>query len=415
MSISLLLIFVLAALNLLLVPYFVLLFATALAAVLSRTSSSLAASPRLRFLVSIPAHNEEIGIAATVQSCLTLDYPPELFQVVVIADNCTDETAEISRREGALVLERHDATRKSKGYAISFLIDHLHESGQFETLDALVVIDADSTASTGLLRGFAGLLESGHDWVQCFYTVSNPDESWRTRLMTYAFCLFNGITPLGQFKLGLSAGFRGNGMCFSTKGMRRVPWKCHGLVEDMEYSWTVRLAGEKIAFTPDVQVKGVMLGRGGKAAASQRRRWEFGRDDLKKRVFGPIMRSRHLNLIEKTTSLLELTMPSMVSLMAIYVCLLFANGWALVSFWPALTTWVSILLLTSTCLMTPALVLHAYAPFVVFRLSWSYLLVLIYLPIYAVWKFYIKLGGRPDQWVRTTREQPPTKKIGTAP
>jgi hypothetical protein len=233
--------------------------------------------------------------------------------------------------------------------------------------------------------------------------------------MTYAFCLFNGITPLGQFKLGLSAGFRGNGMCFSTKGMRRVPWKCHGLVEDMEYSWTVRLAGEKIAFTPDVQVKGVMLGRGGKAAASQRRRWEFGRDDLKKRVFGPIMRSRHLNLIEKTTSLLELTMPSMVSLMAIYVCLLFANGWALVSFWPALTTWVSILLLTSTCLMTPALVLHAYAPFVVFRLSWSYLLVLIYLPIYAVWKFYIKLGGRPDQWVRTTREQPPTKKIGTAP
>ena len=70
--------------------------------------------------------------------------------------------------------------------------------------------------------------------------------------MTYAFSLFNGVMPLGQNALGTSAAFKGNGMCFSTRGLRRRPWKSYGLVEDMEYSWTLRIAGEKIAFQPEL-------------------------------------------------------------------------------------------------------------------------------------------------------------------
>ena len=327
-----------AAVNLIVAPYFLQLLATTVAAFFGRSIPGQGTAPRTRFLVAIPAHNEEAGIAATVQSCLALEYPAELFQVVVIADNCDDGTALVARREGALVLERHDAARKSKGYAIEFLIEHLHQSGEFETLDALVLIDADSTVSAGLLRRFSELLESGTDWAQCYYTVSNPDESWRTRLLTYAFCLFNGVTPSGQFRLGLGAGFRGNGMCLSTKGLRRVPWICHGLVEDMEYSWTVRLAGEKIAFISDEHVKAVMLGHGGQGAAAQRRRWEFGRGELKKRLFGPIVRSQQLNPLEKITSLIELTMPSMVAMAGLYLCLLVMNAWVAFCFPQALSS-----------------------------------------------------------------------------
>ena len=141
--------------------------------------------------------------------------------------------------------------------------------------------------------------------------MANPDQSWRTRLMTYAFSLFNGVMPLGQNALGSSAGFKGNGMCFSTRGLRRRPWRSYGLVEDMEYSWTLRVAGEKILFRPEVAVYGAMLGSGGKAAANQRRRWEFGRSEIRQQVPWPAPRRRELGLGEKALSACELTIPSM--------------------------------------------------------------------------------------------------------
>src|SRR4029077_17131138 len=126
-----------------------------------------------------------------------------------------------------------------------------------------------------LLRSFDRAVRQGNDWIQAYYTVANPDESWRTRLNTYAFSLFNGVIPLGQNALGSSAGFRGNGMCFSSRGLRRRPWRSYGLVEDMEYSWTLRVSGEKIRFVREALVYGAMLPSGGQAAADQRRRWEF--------------------------------------------------------------------------------------------------------------------------------------------
>ena len=165
-----------------------------------------------------------------------------------------------------------------------------------------MIIDADSTVDPDLLRAFDRELKSGHDWIQAYYTVSNPDESWRTRLLTYSFSLFNGVMPLGKARLGLSAAFTGNGMCFSVQGLKRVPWRSHGLVEDMEYSWAVRIAGEKIVFLPDVSVYGAMLARRGPAAASQRRRWEFGRKEISRMFLGPLLRSNRLRFWEKLPS-----------------------------------------------------------------------------------------------------------------
>ena len=119
------------------------------------------------------------------------------------------------------MLERNDSTRRGKGYAIQYLIDSLIQAGEFDRLDALVFVDADSTVDPDLLRRFAQILDSGQEWIQCYDAVGNADQSWRTRLMAYAFSLINGVTLQGQSALGLSAGLRGNGMCISTAGLRR--------------------------------------------------------------------------------------------------------------------------------------------------------------------------------------------------
>jgi cellulose synthase/poly-beta-1,6-N-acetylglucosamine synthase-like glycosyltransferase len=156
------------------------------------------------------------------------------------------------------------------------LSDQITQTGQIDRLDAVVIIDADTVVDPNLLMGFADYLDRGNDWVQAFDTVANSDESWRTRLMTYSFGLINGVLLLGQTALGLSGGFRGKGMCFSTRGLGRFPWRSFGLVEDLEHSWYLRMAGEKIGFAPEISVHATMIADGGIAAANQRIRWESG-------------------------------------------------------------------------------------------------------------------------------------------
>ena len=105
--------------------------------------------------------------------------------------------------------------------------------------------------------------------------------------MSLAFSLCNGVLPWGQERLGLSVGLKGNGMCFSRRGLTRFPWKAYGLVEDAEFSLMLRLAGERVHFLPEARVFGEMVSGGGPAAASQRSRWEAGRRALARQVPGP--------------------------------------------------------------------------------------------------------------------------------
>src|ERR1700720_3981794 len=90
--------------NLALAPYFVFLLATSLAALASRRARRSSEDPRSRFLIVIPAHDEESGIKTTVRSCLAADYPSSLFGVLVIADNCSDRTAYLAAEAGARVV-----------------------------------------------------------------------------------------------------------------------------------------------------------------------------------------------------------------------------------------------------------------------------------------------------------------------
>lgn len=390
-------------LNLLALPFLLMLLFSAVSAMFSSRRTKLPPAPDSRFLIVIPAHDERVGIAQTVRSCRAQGYPAELFSVLVIADNCTDDTAAIAEAEGAEVVVRQTSDKRTKGYALEYLIERLQESGRFDQLEALVVIDADTVASADLLRKFDAKIREGHDWIQCYYTVANADASWRTRLMTYAFSLVNGVAPFGLFKLGLSSPLNGNGMCFTTRGLRRVPWKAYGLVEDYEYSWIVRMAGEQIAFVPDASVKATMLEQGGEAAANQRRRWEFGRKEIKRRLFGEVLRDRRMGVLERLASAVELKTPPMMKLLAGLAFLAILNIIAALAFPDPLVHPAAWILLGCCLLMIAAVGLYALAPFVVFDLPLSYLGTLAYIPIYAIWKLTIKLGEKPTQWVRTAR------------
>lgn len=392
-----------AGLNVLALPFLVMLALASLAAIFSTRRTKTPEKPEARFLIVIPAHDERVGIAKTVESCRAQDYPSELFGVLVIADNCSDDTAEIAAGAGAEVVERSHPTKRSKGYALEYLIERLQETGRFDAIDAIVIIDADSIATPDLLRKFDAMIRRGDDWIQAYYTVSNAAASWRTRLMTYAFSLINGVGPLGHHRLGFSSPLNGNGMCFTTRGLKRVPWKSYGLVEDYEFSWVVRMAGERISFLPDAAVKATMLEGGGEAAAHQRGRWEFGRKEIKRRLFGQVLRNPKMSLAERFVSAVELKTPPMMTLLGFFLILALLNAAAIYGFADPFSHVVPWLLLGTGALMIAAVGGYALSPFLVFGLPASYLATLAYIPFYALWKISVRLGGKPTRWIRTAR------------
>src|SRR5260370_21962025 len=140
--------------------------------------------PQLFFDVIVPAHNEEPGISATVRSLLQVDYPRNLYRIVVIADNCTDQTAARAQAAGASVLTRNDPAHRGKGHVLTYAFGHSLREGR---ADSVAVVDADTTFSQNLLRAFAARIKRGADAVQVDYVVHNPDASWRTRLLPIAF------------------------------------------------------------------------------------------------------------------------------------------------------------------------------------------------------------------------------------
>ena len=133
-----------------------------------RAAPPPASSRKLFFDIIVPAHDEAAGIAKTILSLQQLDWPSALYRIVVVADNCTDATAAISRQAGAIVLERQDLTRRGKGYALAHAFDWSRSAAVAE---AVVVVDADSIVSANLLESFAARIEADAWALQAHYGV----------------------------------------------------------------------------------------------------------------------------------------------------------------------------------------------------------------------------------------------------
>ena len=210
MGLVVLVLTVLVAAQLALVAYLVLL---TFAAALTRVASVPNAVEFRRFAILVPAHNEEGMIARLLDSVTRLKYTPELFDVCVVADNCHDRTADIARLAGVMVFERFDAVDRAKGYALRWLLEQLQGAGH--AYDAYVILDADSVIAPNFLMAMNARLEGGATAVQAYYSVLNSRDSTMAGLRFAALAAVHYLRPLGRLRLGLSAGLKGNGMCFS--------------------------------------------------------------------------------------------------------------------------------------------------------------------------------------------------------
>ena len=363
-----------------------------------RPTPPASSAPTLKFDVVVPAHNEEEGIRHTVANLSAMEWPGPFRRIVVVADNCTDQTAERAREAGATVLVRNDPNVRGKGYALKLAFEESLRKG---FADAVVVVDADTMVSSNLLHAFASRLQQGAHAIQAHYGVSNPSVTWRTRLMTVALALFNGVRSMGRERLGLSTGLRGNGMCFSRDILRRVPHEAFSLVEDLEYGIRLGQAGERVFFAWEAEVLGEMVSSE-KASRSQRRRWEGGRKEMVRRWAPPLLREA---LRRRSGLLFDLAIDLLIpplSTVALGAVGVLALGGAL-SWWQGFVTpsaWMGLACVT-------ALVLYVVRGWWMSGVGMRGLFDLARAPVFIAWKLWLSLSPQPErkgEWVRTARE-----------
>ena len=206
---------------------------TAAAWVASRRRCETSATDRdVRFVVLVPAHDEERLIGETVRALLDTDYPRGRIRIVVVADHCTDRTAAAAAAAGAEVLLHDDPEPRGKGAALRWALDTLDQRP--DDYDAVAIVDADSVVNRQFLSALAHRLGSGSAAVQACYLVRRAEASSSTGLREAALALRHFVRPLGRTTLGGSAGLYGNGMAFSADLARRHSWSDH-LTEDLEF------------------------------------------------------------------------------------------------------------------------------------------------------------------------------------
>ena len=162
-----------------------------------------------KFMAIIPAHNEENVIEALIESLNNQDYPKDHYDIYVIADNCTDRTAEIARNHGAIVMERFDEEHKTKGYALQwFLNKKIEEDADY---DAFCVFDADNIVDKNFLKAMNKKLCQGEEVVQGYRDIKNPTDSWVSAGYALFYWTMNRFYHLARYNLGLSPLINGTG------------------------------------------------------------------------------------------------------------------------------------------------------------------------------------------------------------
>ncbi len=284
----------------------------------------IGAPPSTRLAVLIPAHDESGQIAACVRSLCAQVYPRGLYEIAVVADNCTDDTAAIAAEAGAdLILTREDPAARGKGQALRWGMDRL--LAREPAPAAIVIVDADAVAEPGLLAGLARRFEAGAPVVQGEYLVCG-DGTMRNELRAAAFLLINRVRPAGRAALGLSAHLMGAATLLGRELVQARPWNAFTSTEDVEYGLGLQVAGIRIAFAGDAPLR-TPPAPNTRAAASQELRWDGGWAHLTRTWVPQLIRKA---LRERRPELLgvawDLAVPPMGFLAAISIAGLAAGG-----------------------------------------------------------------------------------------
>jgi cellulose synthase/poly-beta-1,6-N-acetylglucosamine synthase-like glycosyltransferase len=353
----------------------------------------MALPPRILFLV--PAHNEELLISECVNSLQQMDYPAMRRRVIVIADNCVDNTAGRAESAGVEAWVRDDQVKRGKSEAIGWAIANV----DLALWEAIVILDADSTVDPGFASALAAQAPLEQKVVQAYFGSSNEFETWLTRLSGVLTRIRYEIAyPSKQARL-LNVPLTGNGMCIGAELLSAEGWRADSITENWELyaRWTA--SGVRICYCREARLFSQESGslRQGR---SQRLRWASGRAEVFRKWRGPILRSRVIGPRQKLDAIWTLGAPSPV-VGATLALLLSISG--------------LLTLRHPYSLILAAVVMATLLPWLgaSARILWTHpqkmrtLLSFVMLPPYALWRAVVQVRavvvGTRDGWIRTAR------------
>jgi cellulose synthase/poly-beta-1,6-N-acetylglucosamine synthase-like glycosyltransferase len=349
-----------------------------------------------RFAVLVPAHNEALVIEDTIARLL-----PQLSstdRILVVADNCSDNTAVLAEAAGAEVIHRDDPQLRGKGYALDYGLRHLAA----DPPDAVIVVDADCTVGPGCLREIAELSISRQRPVQARYEmeVEQGDSPDYLSVASFAWTVKNYVRPLGLSRMGLPCQLMGTGMAFPWEVISRANLKTGNIVEDLALGLDLAAAGFAPVFHPTAWVRSSFpVSREGQT--TQRTRWETGhlqmiwRDIPRMLTRGARSGNRDLIVLACDAAVPPLTFLcfSMGILFSVAFLLATAGG----SLIPLGITSVAACAVVLSVVLSARHLRPGAAGFAGFGLVVKYAAMKI--AIYAN-----ALPGRPTQWIRSKRD-----------
>ena len=376
------------------VPLTVLIVEVAAGLVPGRRTQSTDAAPRIAIV--IPAHDEAQGIAATLAALEPVS--PAGTRVVVVADNCSDDTAQIARAAGAEVIERQDPTRRGKGFALAFGRDHLAREAP---PDVVIVLDADCRFAPGSVSALAGAAMARGVPAQAVNLIApDPNAAPMVQISSFAMVVKNLFRSRGMQRLGGAALLTGTGMAFPWGLFAKAQLATGSIVEDLSLGIDLTRTGHPPLLVEGAQVRSAPAAM--QDALQQKRRWEHGfLDTLRRRALPVLGHGLRKTAWSEILLGLHLIVPPLALLVLLAtLALALTGGLALLggSAMPALV--LAFFLAVTSILLGAAWAVggrHYLSPRALLRA-----------PLYVLWKLPIYAGflKKPQaSWNRTPRRE----------
>lgn len=354
-------------------------------------------TPAARYQILLPAHDEAPVISTTLESLLAQVDSPS--RIMVIADNCTDNTAEIARRYQVQVLERHDPSRRGKGFALDFGVKALGENPP----EVVIFMDADCVVAPGAIAALVNQAKTSQRPVQALYLLEKPQNATpKDTISALAFLVKNHVRPAGLTVWRLPCLLTGAGMAVPWQIIRQATLASDNIVEDIQLGIDLAITGYPPQFCEAARVTGI-LPQQEKAATSQRTRWEHGYiQTLLKQ--GPRLVSQAFQ--QGRFDLLALAAEISVVPLSLWVLIWLGALTLSVIAWQLGAAAMPVMLLAFAGGCFAIAVIGAWGKYGRKDIPAQTLLAV---PFYILWKiplYFAFLVNRQSQWVRTERDLP---------
>lgn len=262
--------------------------------------------------VVVPAHDEEDGIGSTVSGIVKQLGSSD--RLIVVADNCTDATAERARAAGAETIVRQDLQRQGKGYALDFGVRHLESAPP----DVVVIVDADCRLGPGAINALVAYVKVDGRAAQAFNAMTlPPNADAKRRVAAFAWIVKTNVRPTGLGVLGFPCQLMGTGMAIPWVAIRSIDLATGNIVEDVKMGLDLAAARHAPRYCPDARVESDFPATE-RGFAIQRRRWETGSvATIVKIVPEMLMRAVLSNNVPLIGMLIDLLVPPLMMLLAL--------------------------------------------------------------------------------------------------